>query len=65
MELSILCDCDISLIIVNPGKSMNIYCSNDLSTTLKMVNAKLTKNDYLTNADVNKIKQNKFNLILF
>lgn len=65
MELSILCGCEISLIILNPGKSMNIYCSTDLNTTLKMVNAKLSRNDYLTNADVIKIHILKYYLLLF
>ena len=63
MELSILCDCEIALIVISPTNKLNLYCSSDLDSILKYLSSKSGTHHYLTNSDVKKQKQLFFLII--
>lgn len=51
MELSILCDCEVALIIINGGKKVFPYVSNDMGRTLAKYHELADTGHVLTNAD--------------
>jgi hypothetical protein len=51
MELSILCDCEVALIIVSGGKKVFPYVSNDMQKTLAKYHELADTGHILTNAD--------------
>jgi len=51
MELSILCDCEVALIIINGGKKVFPYVSTDMGRTLAKYHELADTGHVLTNAD--------------
>ena len=56
MELSILCDCEIALIIFNSNNSVYQYASNDIKETLAKYEEYGEMNIELSNRDVCQFK---------
>lgn len=52
MELSILCDCEIALIIFNSNNNLYQYASNDIKATLAKYKEYGEMNIELSNKDV-------------
>lgn len=52
MELSILCDCEIALIIFNSNNNLYQYASNDIKSTLAKYKEFGEMNIELSNKDV-------------